>query len=824
MPRKPYTLKIVDMDGTVFTTIDNAELGNIFWAIYETGTFSFTLPINHPAVPQCIAPTREVQVWRGDDLLQWYVLVKSRLVGKGLITYDCKALDWYFSRRVIGAVPRVGHLGQPRFEQGWESAWTADHLPGSIPTDANPVGSISEAQKAEGSHSLMLAPSGGRTKVVKQNNDLFTTNTSATLTTGGKALIDTIIADTFGDDPRITVNVYYSNNLSAKEALEITEAQANSIEAYILTVKPEARVYAQGLGEADPTATNSTGAGRELNRRAVFIYKDDDAKIGHKQYLGQTVTLRNPVSSKKKLKVTLRAWCYIEEFAGPAANQWGLVLERRHPTKTYSKGPRTGMKKVLQRAVVPITKNTPMNRWLRMDATVYLPPDGRDYVLAAMLFPPNGVSYWDEVDILTDDALRYTDQEESLIIQGLIDHAQDVAAGKSSFNIDTDIRPTGIKRSREYRYVMRENVLDALREFPTLHQGAEWDIQVTPTTRTFKTYFPRKSVDRGYTLKYGDNVYDIELDTDNDQTSDQVIILKEGEDAAREERSVTDSSLLGGMILEKAYDATPGSSLSSLTAQARRGIERYRDPVIVPVLMTDPRRLDEILDSVIVGDVVTVDIVKGTVTAQGKFRVMSMTLEPNADHVAVEITPEDEDLTTLLDWEATGWKYLTQLQDPITGASNTAPVESNVEYADVAFVDTGWSTGQSPFGWSHKGTGATTTAEVAPKTTITKRHEVWMRRTVQCSEEMYVSVSVDRWAYIYVNGNLLTEGPVNGLNFRGRSRRGPIRVPDAFLDPSGDQVVAMHVQDDLASYGGAGITDFLIADMKIVGIYTPPAP
>lgn len=820
MARKTYTLKIVNMTGTVFTTIDDAELGNISWAIYESGAFSFTLPINHPAVPHCIAPTREVQVWRGDDLLWWGVLTKSRLLGLGKITYDCKTLDWYFSRRVVGDVPRVGHFSQPRFEQGWESSWTPTFLPGSVPA-ANPVASISETQKVEGSHSLALAPSGGRTKATRQNNDLFTTNAGATLSVGGKALIDTIVADTFGDDPRITVNVYYSNNLTAKEALEVTEAQANSIETYILTVKPEARVFAQGLGEANPVATNSTGAGREQNRRAVFIYKDNDAKKGHKQYLGQSVVLRNPVSAKKKLKVTLRAWCYIEEFAGPAANQWGLVLERRHPTKTYSKGPRTGMKKVIQRAVVPITKNTPMNSWLRMDATVHLPPDGRDYVLAAMLFPPNGVSYWDEVDLFTDDALRYADQEESLIIQGLVDHAQDVDAGKSSFNILTDIRPTGIKRSREYRYVMRENVLDALREFPTLHQGAEWDIQVTPTTRTFTTYYPRKSVDRGYTLKYGDNVYDIELDTDNDQTSDQVIVMKEGDDAAREERSVTDSTLLGGLILEKAYDATPGSSLSSLRAQAVRGIERYRDPVIIPTLLTDPRRLDEILDSVVLGDVVDVDIVKGTVEAQGKFRVMSMTLEPNSDHVAVEITPEDEALTTILDWKATGWKYKSQLQDSITGANNTEPVESNVEYADPAYDDTTWATKQSPFGWKHHGTGAVTSAEVEPTSTIPKRHEVWMRRTVQCTEEMYVSVAVDRFAYIYVNGNLLTGTYLKGLNFRARARRGPIRVPDAFLDPSGNQVVALHVQDDLASYGGSNITDFLIADMRIVGIYTP---
>lgn len=812
MARTAYSLKIVDMNGVVSATINDAQINSVTWSLTEFGALEFTLPLNHPAHAS-VQPLKEVQLWRGTKMLWWGVLIQPR-ANASTMTFRARTLEWYFSRRVIGVVPRAGRFGGGGFEQG-VGGWTAARLPGSDP-DANPVLGTTKRNSVAGGFSLELVSSGGRTKQTKQNASLFTTAEGSTLSTDGQTTITGIVNDTIGDNPRITVNVYYSNELSASEARTITEAKAASIEAHILTVKTGAVVYASGLGEADPIESNATLAGRLANRRAEFSYRNTASAKGHKQYAWKNATIKNPVSSKRWLKATFRGWCFIEDFAGPAANNWGLVLERQSPT-IASKDPAlsaAGYKKVFARKVVPITKNTPTNRWIRMEATLGIPPDGKNYVIEGRLFPPLGSALWDEVDLFTDDALQFVDADESEIVKKLIDHAQDTAIGKTSFNIGTAINPTGITRTRRYRYVDRENVLDLLREFPTLHNGAEWDIEVTPTTRTFTTYFPRKARDTEYALTYGVNVIDFDVDIDSDQTSSSVIILKEGDDAAREEASVQDASLLSGMILEKAYDATPGSAVSSLRPQAVRGLERYRDDVTMPTVYTDPRKLDDLLDGVATGDVVKVDVKKGWFSAVGKYRVQSITLTPDNDQLAFEITAEDEKVAVIVGWNST-WSYFTQDQVPITGSANTTPVESNPEYAlsDVS----AWATGKAPFGWSHTAPGgAVTNPETVPNTVITKKHEVWLRKTVQCSSEMYLGVKVDRFAYMYVNGNLITGTYTKGQNKKHLSHRGPFRVPDKFLDPSGTQIVALHVQDALADYGNG--TDHLVADMIVKGV------
>lgn len=821
--REEYRVLLSDSGGNIYAELDKAVLTNVTWALNELGGCEFTLPLDDPKIADLEVPEREVQVWRGSQFLNTFVLTRARVTDDGKVAFQAVTLEWYLGRRVVGPVPRKGLLNNSHFETGiW--GWDYTYLPNS-PVKTPPAHSTSDDIKLMGDGSLMMSPSAGRTNDIRNCDDLFTTATSTTLSAAGKTAIQNITNATFGSSPLLTVIVYHDNTLSAKAAQKLTDQRADAIEAQVHTVKPEARVRAYGRGERSPRATNQTAAGRAQNRRAVFSYRNDDGTKGSAQYASQKYTIRVPSSQKVPLKATFRGWCYVEAFDGPAVHNWGLVLERQHPT-TLSKNPKysaRGFHKVLARVAVPITKKTPVGKWIRMDASLKVPADGRTYVLEARMFCPSGLVYWDECDLFTDDGLRFEDEEESVIIQTLVEHAQDPDMGKPSLNIGTNCRLTGVRRTRTYLYSEREVILDLLDEFPTLMGGNEWSIETTPDTRTFTTYYPRKGADKDYPLVLGSNITGFSVDVDAEQTADQVIIQAyEYQGATREEVVVSDPTLLDGLVLEKAYQSTPGAAMATLYAQAYRGIERYRKPVVIPDIVSHPKHLSSILANVQVGDRVPVDVRQGWFQGYGQYRITQMSLDPSTDQITFTVEPEDQKVGVLLDWNATGWKYLAQDQVAKTGDGNSLPKETDVAYAARDYDDSAWATGQAPFGWHHDGTKVSGAGETVVNTTIPQKNEVWLRRTILCTEEMYIAVKQDHFTYIYVNGHRMEyqsgEPYVHNTDFFNKNPRGSWRVPSEWLDPSGVQVVAMHTQDRLADYSGEN-PDVLVADMKIRGIY-----
>lgn len=96
------------------------------------------------------------------------------------------------------------------------------------------------------------------------------------------------------------------------------------------------------------------------------------------------------------------------------------------------------------------------------------------------------------------------------------------------------------------------------------------------------------------------------------------------------------------MVLEKVYTSTPGSALSSLNAQAQRGLRRYRKPIVVPTLYMNTLYTDELLERVRVGDVVTVKVQRGSLLIDGLYRITKQTLNPNTEQIEYTVTPEDD--------------------------------------------------------------------------------------------------------------------------------------------------------------------------------------
>lgn len=820
-----YRLVVTDKSGYAYAELETAVIETATWAVNETGSLSFVLPANDPKIAECLLPEREVQLWRGTQMIEWYVLVKAATSG-GTVQFQCQTVDWYFSRRILGEVPKVNMLKNGGFENGVLN-WDYKALPTSSVKGAplHHSGDATEQPVLSGERSLELESAQARQRATFANDDWYVGD-SAVLTTQAENDITAILDATGSWSGTISARVYDDNTGDRKASLKRAQDRCDAIADFVLDYWDGFRVKTTAYGPRRPKYTNSTPAGRTSNRRTVMTYRTTaGSERGHKQCAEQKVIYRNPARSNRKVKATLSGWVYLEDASGYAAHQWGVVFERQsfrsqHRNQAWADA---GYKRVLGRKVFSFSKATPTGKWINVSLTLPVPPTGKKNYLVARLFPPDGTAYFDDFWLTLDEGLHYTDVEQADIMRDLIDHAQDETAGKSDLNITYDIADTGILRTREYLFSDRTVIYELLAEFSSFGDGMEWRIITTPDSRILTTGYPRIGQDTDVVLSTDSNIAEYTVDVDATAVSTTVVVLHpEGEGSGRDERSVMDSSLTGGLVLEKVYEGTPGGSLSSLQKQAERGLARYSRPVVIPNVTMNPNATSELLGKVSPGDRVTTLIEDNLadVETAGRYRITGFSLDVKNDQLSFDLYPEDDAIEPLVPFDSDGWKYLSQAQGPITGSSNTRPVESNPEYAGVSYNDSGWATGQAPFGWDQDGSTIQLVRWTPVNTTIPDQHEVWLRRTVNCTANMVIRFKVDSFAYVYVNGTLVTDGHVQGFDRRGRFLRGPIQVPQALLDPSGVQTVAIHVQDELAEYNGFR-TDFLLADLAVWGTYDP---
>jgi hypothetical protein len=139
-----YRLYVVDKTGAQFCQVTNARIGSITFELNGGGGLDFTLPVTD-AGTSCIQPGREVQVWRGNQLLFWGPVVRQQ-VGLDEAAYQCAGLLWYFERRFMGKADRTNLLVNGDFENS-ETGWTF----------VGGVGhSVDLTRKIEGAKSLRL--------------------------------------------------------------------------------------------------------------------------------------------------------------------------------------------------------------------------------------------------------------------------------------------------------------------------------------------------------------------------------------------------------------------------------------------------------------------------------------------------------------------------------------------------------------------------------------------------------------------------------------------------------------------------------------------
>ncbi len=116
--------------------------------------------------------------------------------------------------------------------------------------------------------------------ILGENSVNFNIN-QATLTPNAKANLDKLVK-VFKENPDTDIDIYGYTDITGREEfnLKLSGQRANSVKTYLSQqgISPK-RIKTQGMGIADPIASNDTEAGRIKNRRVEFGIRANDQMI-----------------------------------------------------------------------------------------------------------------------------------------------------------------------------------------------------------------------------------------------------------------------------------------------------------------------------------------------------------------------------------------------------------------------------------------------------------------------------------------------------------------------------------------------------------------
>ncbi|MDR2205227.1 MAG: OmpA family protein [Flavobacteriaceae bacterium] len=108
---------------------------------------------------------------------------------------------------------------------------------------------------------------------------------SADLTSVAKANLDKL-ATVLINNPDTNINIYGHTDDKGADAYNqtLSEKRANAVKNYLISKGiSSSRMFAMGMGEAEPIASNTTDAGRAENRRVEFAITANEKMINESQ-------------------------------------------------------------------------------------------------------------------------------------------------------------------------------------------------------------------------------------------------------------------------------------------------------------------------------------------------------------------------------------------------------------------------------------------------------------------------------------------------------------------------------------------------------------
>lgn len=352
---------------------------------------------------------------------------------------------------------------------------------------------------------------------------------------------------------------------------------------------------------------------------------------------------------------TLTAYCYIpsDQWRGPRLDRGGLGLGRFSTTETVVIFAEDGstfavFPAPIEGGTTTIDELHPRDRWIRHTVSLVQPPsEGEPELIGVRLHCPNGAIYWDRVMLTLDEALYFEQTDQALICAGIVEHLQDPAYGKSDLGMALHTPLTGVLRDRRYRHSEHGQGIEALGEFPDLDDGLDWDVQVTPAGKTFRTHYPHKGTDRSadLVLEYGRNIVNFNWAWDGEAAASSVIMLGTGDGNNREEGFAEDPTLYNGITLENVSVAPQSEDafgqIDTLDNRAAERLRTVRNPTVLEVTAREITDADgravPLLGIIETGDIVGVRIHRGVVNVEASYRIVRIVLDPTSDELTLTL-------------------------------------------------------------------------------------------------------------------------------------------------------------------------------------------
>lgn len=203
-----------------------------------------------------------------------------------------------------------------------------------------------------------------------------------------------------------------------------------------------------------------------------------------------------------------------------------------------------------------------------------------------------------------------------------------------SFNIDTgSFSLSGKTRSRIYDRWQHPNMLEMLKEFPTLDDGFDFGVEYDLTgLREFWCYYPRKgSLKSNCACELGRNIVDYEIEEAADQLATLVYGTGGSNGSIKFEQPFSDDTKAAfyGTRYEAIVSDGDQKDIAWLYDFAVQTVNDRENPAIVPSITVkdDPTAVFGVAH---VGDTIPVTIQRGRVNINGIYRILEITRDPKA--------------------------------------------------------------------------------------------------------------------------------------------------------------------------------------------------
>lgn len=313
-------------------------------------------------------------------------------------------------------------------------------------------------------------------------------------------------------------------------------------------------------------------------------------------------------------------------YEGPAFQDRGLALVHKDAAGA-----------VVGFAFAPINDDTPKDEFVHLETGVPNVKGGE--TVEVRLYPPHGDAYYDLVTLTFMESLSFgtyggAGADVTTILEGIVEYAQDTAAGKSDLNIGTAGDPTGSLLHVAYQFAEHRNILDAILEY--VRQGTcDISIEISGTTRTFTVWPDRKGSLYGTTLELDVNVAGFTWSQDLEQAASSVVLLGPGDGPDRPEGGATDTSFAGGAftaeIVEQVADDT---TIGQLDVRAAERLAVAARPEILEVTTLPAAG---VIGDLAVGDTVPVVISHGWVDIDDTYRVSTISVNLDTDQATITL-------------------------------------------------------------------------------------------------------------------------------------------------------------------------------------------